>query len=1378
MSVENDKVVDIEKKEIDEERERERDEGIDRKTLHKISRRLVEQYVAENNILVRHQVDSFNDCIANRLDQIVTGFNPIEINEQYMPDLGIYKHRVSINIENARLERPTITEKDGQHKIMMPNDARLRNLTYSSQLNADMTVTARVYNVDTREYQEDTRRLQSVTLGKVPIMVKSRYCNLVNGQQPIAEHDECIYDDGGYYVINGNEKVVIAQDRIAENKVFVCTNNKTTPYMHVAEVRSVSDRRFGIPKTTSVKLAIRGNQFGRSIKVSVHHMKHEIPLYILFRALGVRSDEMITKFIFPCVGNQHDPLVNELVCSMDEASDVMSQEDALAYLARFIYNNPYRAERPQDTRPPTKAATSKLDAVKNLLEHDLFPHIGTDPTLKVVFLGYMVKKLLRCFSGEWPLDDRDSYINKRIDTPGILMANLFRQYYAKMIKDMRSLVLKEIVNWPWRATNKLVNVITENNVYKLLKSSVIESGLKYGLATGNWGVKSSRQRQGVAQVLNRMTYMSTISHLRRVNTPIEKTGKLVQPRKLHPTQWGVICPSETPEGASVGLVKNLAMTTTVTTTTGTHHLRLLLLEWGLVSFQDVDEKKFSTMDPERVVDLLNDTYVFVNGIVVGTHRDPPSLYQALKRAKRCGRIHVHTGLVWLVFHNQIHICTEGGRCCRPLFIAGADGRSTRITKDLADKILSPLDSRPSWSRIVLGRWSECTDECSDGQDPDESIVEYMDVEESNSAMISMNFDLKPPEKAFESRVSRERELPIRYTHIELDPSMMLGAIAGSIPFSDHNQAPRNTYQCIWVEEPVLMGDGSLKRIGDVRVGDEVMTFSAGDLKVSKTIVIAHMTQETIKPMYRLTTESARTIVATGDHLFFTDRGWTRLDQVLFLGARVLVYDTETQFEVVSSVDLVDNVTISDITTASKNHSFIAGNGFGVHNSAMGKQAISVYASNFRHRFDTIGHVLNYPQRPLVNTHVASILHGNDLPSGMNAIVAIATFTGFNQEDSVVINQTSVQRGLFVSTVYKTYREQNNKNHSTGEEEFFCRPDDATTNLKPYNYSKLGPDGFVPQDTFVEAGDIIVGKCMPQKFGSTITNKDTSLVLKSNEEGFIDRNCYNDNYFTNVNNDGYVFGKVRVRQQRHPTVGDKFSSRSGQKGTMGMQYRQEDMPFTEDGLVPDVIMNPHAVPSRMTIAQLMECVLGIACCHYGAYGDSTPFTDLTVEAIGDLLKKAGLSRMGNRVMYNPRTGEQIMTTIFMGPTYYQRLKHMTNDKIHSRSSNGPVVLMTRQPAEGRARDGGLRLGEMEIECQWSHGMLHFLKERFMECSDNYRVFTCRSCGMIAICNPEKNIAVCRVCKNITSFAEIRIPYACKLLFQEIQTMCIGTKFITN
>jgi DNA-directed RNA polymerase II subunit RPB2 len=212
---------------------------------------------------------------------------------------------------------------------------------------------------------------------------------------------------------------------------------------------------------------------------------------------------------------------------------------------------------------------------------------------------------------------------------------------------------------------------------------------------------------------------------------------------------------------------------------------------------------------------------------------------------------------------------------------------------------------------------------------------------------------------------------------------------------------------------------------------------------------------------------------------------------------------------------------------------------------MAKQALGIYTSNYRHRFDTMGHVLNYAQRPLVKTNMSTILNNDDLPSGCTAIVAIATYTGFNQEDSVIMNKSSVDRGLFMSTYYRTYKELNNKNHSNGEEEFFTKPDTiAIKNVKPYNYDKLDTTGFVPENTYVQSGDVIIGKVMPTKVESVIQYKDNSTTLKANEVGYIDRNGANDKYFTNTNGDGYNFAKVRVRNDRIPTIGDKFSSRHG------------------------------------------------------------------------------------------------------------------------------------------------------------------------------------------------------------------------------------------
>ena len=290
-----------------------------------------------------------------------------------------------------------------------------------------------------------------------------------------------------------------------------------------------------------------------------------------------------------------------------------------------------------------------------------------------------------------------------------------------------------------------------------------------------------------------------------------------------------------------------------------------------------------------------------------------------------------------------------------------------------------------------------------------------------------------------------------------------------------------------------------------------------------------------------------------------------------------------------------------------------------YQSAMGKQAIGIYATNYQKRLDTLGHILNYPQQPLVKTNMHKLLNSCNMPCGINVIVAIATYTGFNQEDSIMVNRSSVDRGLFNSTFYRTYKEQCNKNLSTGEEEIFCKLDtEADTDIKrPFNYDKLGEDGFIDENVFVQSGDIMIGKYMPQKIqNSVFVNKDHSVVVKNNESGYIDMKCSHDKYFKNTSSEGYNFAKIKVRDFRQPTIGDKLSSTSGQKGTIGMMYRQEDMPFNKDGLVPDIIINPHAIPSRMTIAQLLETIMGKAGTVLGSFGNSTPFTNINVNEMID------------------------------------------------------------------------------------------------------------------------------------------------------------------
>lgn len=397
---------------------------------------------------------------------------------------------------------------------------------------------------------------------------------------------------------------------------------------------------------------------------------------------------------------------------------------------------------------------------------------------------------------------------------------------------------------------------------------------------------------------------------------------------------------------------------------------------------------------------------------------------------------------------------------------------------------------------------------------------------------------------------------------------------------------------------------------------------------------------------------------------------------------------------------------------------------------MGKQAMGIFLTNFSERMDNAFNILYYPQKPLATTRSMEFLKFRELPAGQNAIVAIACYSGYNQEDSVIMNQSSIDRGLFRSLYYRTYTDQEKRVGMSVVEQFEKPMRSDTLKLKHGTYDKLDDDGLVAPGVRISGEDIIIGKTEPiapdsEELGQRTklhVKRDKSTPLRTTENGLVDK------VMLSTNAEGLRFVKVRTRTTKIPQIGDKFASRHGQKGTIGITYRQEDMPFTSEGIVPDLIINPHAIPSRMTIAHLIECQLSKVSSLRGYEGDATPFTEVTVDSVSRLLREHGYQSRGFEVMYNGHTGRKLVAQVFLGPTYYQRLRHMVDDKIHARA-RGPLQIMTRQPVEGRARDGGLRFGEMERDCMISHGASAFLKERLFEVSDAFRVHICDICGLM-------------------------------------------------
>ena len=864
---------------------------------------------------------------------------------------------------------------------------------------------------------------------------------------------------------------------------------------------------------------------------------------------------------------------------------------------------------------------------------------------------------------------------------------------------MSKQVIREINTGSWRTTEDYNSIINNTNVYKIIKSTTIENGIKRALSTGDFGIKNvSTSKVGVAQVLNRLTYVSSLSHLRRVNTPIDKSGKLIPPRKLHNTTWGFLCLAESPEGASVGVVKNISYMSHITIPSNPESLHSQV------------ESHIDTLDKfANCKELYNKVKVFVNGAWVGISRNPVELYTILKEKKCRGMINIYTSVVFDIRNKEIRICSDAGRITRPV-LRVKDNRSF-ISAD----ILHKLDRKElSWDDLVT--------DCKIG----DAIIEYIDPEEQNFSMIAMKrTDLR-------NSLLQRGSQNYNYTHCEIHPSTIFGILASCIPFPEHNQSPRNTYQCVGICENVLMEDGSRRQIKDVAIGDRVVSFNPKTFEMTTTNIINHFIRKNDHPVYKVKTISGREIVATEDHKFMTNCGWKTVaeliqDDKLRIGIYAdHTFTKEIEYSKMSSsssstkyvkmdieewmkdIQVVNNLAfipiesitrqedcmISDIEVEHDNHSFIAGDNFASSNCAMGKQAMGMYVTNFHNRMDKTAYVLSNPMRPLVDTRVMRMIKLDEIPSGAPVIVAIMSYTGYNQEDSILINKGAIDRGLFSATIYHTEKDEDKK--LNGDEEIRCQPDSTKTKgMKFGNYGKLNSKGVIPENSIIENRDIIMGKVIPIKENRNdhtklVKYEDVSKMHRTTEDSYVDRN------YMERNGDGYVICKVRIRTFRKPVIGDKLSSRHGQKGTIGNIIPEMDMPFTKSGQRPDIIINPHAIPSRMTIAQLKETLLGKVLLELGLFGDGTSFGELDVYTIRNELLKLGYENNGNELLYNGLSGEQIESEIFMGPAFYQRLKHMVNDKQHSRSI-GPMVNLTRQPAEGRSRDGGLRFGEMERDC---------------------------------------------------------------------------------
>lgn len=1120
--------------------------------MESVTRRVLESYF-ETHGMVRHQLESFDHFADVMLQQIV------KENSDVVVSTDEATHCISFG--NVCIPQPTTCESTGfVRTVRGPAEAMARNLSYASAVLVDVTYSVRD-NASGELLRNDVYR--EVVLCKIPIMVRSRYCYLTSHP---GDMSSCMYDPGGYFVINGLEKTLIAQQKLRTNCALVWNGQAPSRSILVCEVRSCHEKKLRSTSTLCLHLIPGDANHPPHVMVTLPFLETQVSLTGLFKLLGCDSlDAMVSA----CAtgGSKFGAQVAAL--ARDIMVEGMEERDASALRIHL-----------GDVGTTEKTRERKDRYIEHIIGSEVLPHMGLGTSraaceAKVLYLGHMMHRLLLVHLGLRQVDDRDDFKNKRVDAPGHSLSLLFRQLFRQYLKGVHVQLGRTVSN-PQR----------QLNIPRLVNARKITSGFKYAMATGNWGIcaRNNTAQSGVAQVLNRNSLVASLADKRRLSCPANRDSKNAAIRQLHPSAFGIVCPCETPEGASCGLILNLAVMA---------HVRINTCpQTTLKSIMQKLPNSVQFVPLERATASSWEARVFHDGVLRGfvPLRNMQLLCDELRLLRSTNALPSDCSIALIEAAGEIHIGTDAGCLCRPVFVLSK-------MHHLGSKVAECKATRsPLWPSLVAT-----------------GVVVYVDKEEEQALRVASTYD--------EAVADTSSAHP--FTHVEIHPSAILGVSASMIPFPDHNQAPRNTYQC-----------------------------------------------------------------------------------------------------------------------------------------AMGKQAIGVYASDSLQRFDTVGYGLWYPQRPLVGTWAEDVIGSKFIPTGTNAIVAVMTYGGFNQEDSLIFNEAALQRGMMRCSVSRTVRDE-----ISGEGYEFCRPPSDSSMRKTGCYTKLTTDGTVPVGTQVHQGDVVIGKVrVASNRSDESMPQDYSTTAKCAGVGTVDR------VLSSTNRDGMPLKKVRILEERQPFTGDKFTSRHGQKGVIGAVYRAEDMPFTSDGRQPDIIMNPHALPSRMTIGQLVESLLSVLCCYEGQIGDGTAFGNHGVDEIAARLEEHGLSRHSTDTMYNGTTGEAMETEIFMAPVYMQSLKHQVVDKCHARA-RGPVDSKTRQPTEGRRQDGGLRFGEMERDCLVGHGAAATLQERLFTQSDPYECHVCTQCGLMADPGCESDTIsarepFCRSCCRGDTVKRIPMPYATKLFIQEV------------
>lgn len=1222
---------------------------VNKASLAALAPAVLQKYFAEypNTFLTQHHIRSYETFIFQEMMDIIAAENPITIlKEPLDAEKGIYKYKAEIfigglsaNPSELAIEAgaPIITLDNGKTvRRMFPNEARIRDLTYAANFQADIKVRATFTSPDGAGYKSEVENIDipKFKLFNIPILLRSKLCATHSADKDLLwEMGECRNDQGGYFIIDGSEKILITRQEQAYNSLYCSVkknDDKIKTYASVVCQHPVTKQS---RRVALYRLHEKEGVPADCIRVSIPYVKGAIPLFALFRALGVESDKEIVRMILPDeFADLTRSMEETLIPCIHDAWPLTTQTHALEFI-----------------RSLTKGFI--VADVLNILNTHLFSHVPDRPLARAQYLAEIVRKMIRIEMGLEPSTNRDDSRNQRLLPTGTLLRGLFSDCWKDWKKAVR-LEVDKLYNYnkTLYQDRAFLNIFSTGNLNSILVTKTLNDSIMRGFR-GKWGTNEYNMKTGVIQPVARISYLDSMSHTRRVVSDFDVSMKLTGPRQLHPSQVGYFCTNETPSGAHIGATKNLSILTAISVAVPSDAISKWLFERG-----GVIEVSAATTALRASA-----TSVQINGGTIGFTADPINLIRVLKLMKWTACLPPTASISFNTFDNILRIYLEDGRPLRPLYHLEAGGKWHATMYEAQEG-----GELPSWRDMVCGTLPATLEKdvgSLDFVDPlaDEAAstlekyieallehtgcVEYVDPYEGNEAYISW--------------WGRQDNLSAEHTHAEIHPSTLMGLLANMIPFANHNQSPRNQLSC-----------------------------------------------------------------------------------------------------------------------------------------SQSKQGIGYYATNYESRFDTYGSMLCYGEGAMCRTIVHEAVAGGGMPYGTNIIFALACFNGYNQDDGILFNRSSIERGLFRSLALRSYTTVEEEDPITKALYRIGNPRNvlAWTDLRPgLDYTGLDDNGIIKEGTVIHDKSVLVARYLTNKETGKIS--DASLMPTVFTKGRVDK------VVVLHQQNGMRLVRIRILEERVPELGDKFSSRHGQKGTMGMLMDAVDMPRTAEGMVPDVIVNPHCIPSRMTIAQLLEQVFGKFGAAIGAKMNATSFMndENSFTAIADALQQIGLQREGEEILYSGITGQMFSSSVFMGPLYFMRLKHLTQDKQNSRGA-GRKEVRTHQPTGGRGNEGGMRVGEMERDSLIAHGVTSFLQESMMKRSDGTTFVVCNGCGTIPIYNPSHKMYVCPLCdgpltfqgstvdtlglvlpvrKSRATFSAIEVPYALKLLDQELTTFLnSGLRFLTE